>query len=155
MKAKSVDNAAIAPSEKILASSGLTVEKAPEKAVVTMTLVPVMQPASASGDLHIHHAGGGATDIRGIDNAVCNLHQARGISLNGRFTFANFTLAPEDPRSAGVLEVQGSFLKSTHATFKTAVNEDATGIFVYIGFGAARTQISRTCWSKTRSPAQH
>ena len=36
-----------------------------------------------------------------------NMHQAAGVSLNALFTCSTFGLAPEDPRSTGVLGVEG------------------------------------------------
>lgn len=95
---------------------------------------PTPTPATASGDLHLHHAGGGRTDVKGLDGAVLNFHQAANASLNARFTYANFTLAPEDPRSTNVLEVRGSFLTAAYVVFKTVVGAQAT--LVRVEFGA-------------------
>lgn len=80
---------------------------------------PPAAPATATGDVHVHHAGGGSTDIKGYDGGIFNMHQAANISLNAKFTYANFTLSPEDPRSDEVLEVQGSHLTEAFITART------------------------------------
>jgi hypothetical protein len=69
------------------------------------------EQSSASGDVHIQHAAGGRTDIRGRDGRTYVLHQAAGFTLNGRFADANFTLAPEDARSEYVRQVRGSVIR--------------------------------------------
>lgn len=97
---------------------------------------PSTDQGAASGDLHVHHAGGGRTDIKGFDGAFFNMHQAANISLNARFTYANFTLAPEDPRSLEVREVQGSFLTKTYITARTLVG--GTPALVMVEYGSER-----------------
>jgi hypothetical protein len=70
--------------------------------------------SSASGDVHIHHASGGSFDVRGFDGGVFNMFSAANLSVNARFTFSNFTLAPEDPRADAVSEVHGSHLTAVY-----------------------------------------
>merc|ERR1719506_2276777 len=70
-----------------------------------------------------------------------NLHQAANTSLNARFVYANFTLAPDDPRSAHVLEVKGSFLNETYATFKTEGREGP--LLALVAYGADRPRQAR------------
>ena len=71
--------------------------------------------SSASGDVHLHHPGGGRTDVRGpFDGALLNMVQTANLSVNARFTFSNFTLAPEDPRADAVSEVRGSHLTAVY-----------------------------------------
>jgi hypothetical protein len=104
---------------------------------------------TATGDLHIHHAGGGSTDVKGLDGKVLNLHQAANASLNARFTFANFTLAPEDPRSVNVLEVHGSHLTDAYATFQT--DYEGVPALVRVGFGGDRPRKARVVVSNAAS----
>jgi hypothetical protein len=94
---------------------------------------PSTDQGGATGDLHVHHAGGGRTDIKGIDGGIFNMHQAANISINARFTYANFTLAPEDPRSLEVREVQGSFLTKAYAQAQTSVGGVAALVTVEYG----------------------
>jgi len=86
--------------------------------------------------LHVHHASGGRTDIKGHDGAFINMHQVANLSLNARFTFANFTLASDDPRSIEVHEVQGSFLTKAFITARTLVGGVAA--FVTVEYGSER-----------------
>jgi hypothetical protein len=94
---------------------------------------PTTDSTGASGDLHVHHAGGGRTDIKGYDGAFFNMHQVANMSLNARFTYANFTLAPEDPRSLEVHEVQGSFLTKAYVQARTSVGGVAALVTVEYG----------------------
>ena len=89
---------------------------------------------TASGDLHVHHAGGGSMDIRGFHGRVMNLHQAGNISLNAKFIVDKYTLAPQDPRSESVLVVNGSFLSHTYATVKT--QHEGMPMLIHAGFGS-------------------
>jgi hypothetical protein len=101
---------------------------------------PIGDPvSSASGDVHLHHAGGSSFDVRGpSDGALLNMLQVSNLSVNVRFTFANFTLGPEDPRAADVREVRGSHLT---AVFMVA---RAGGTLVKIEYdGAARPHTAR------------
>lgn len=86
--------------------------------------------------MHVHHASGGRTDIKGHDGAFINMHQVANLSLNARFTFANFTLASDDPRSIEVHEVQGSFLTKAFITARTLVGGVAA--FVTVEYGSER-----------------
>ena len=70
--------------------------------------------------MHLRHAGGGSFDLRGFDGALCNMVSAANLSLNARFTFVNFTLAPEDPRSLEVRAVDGSHLTAGFITVRAA-----------------------------------
>jgi len=99
--------------------------------------------ASATGDLHLHHAGGGRTDVKGIHAAVCNLHQASSASLNARFEYSSFLLSPEDPRSAEVLQVNGSFLTDAYATFETPLANGTSAALVRVEFGAQHPHKAR------------
>jgi hypothetical protein len=72
--------------------------------------------SSASGDVHLRHAGGGSFDVRGLDGGVFNMFQAANLSLNARFTASSFTLAPEDPRAEDVREVHGSHMTAAYVT---------------------------------------
>jgi hypothetical protein len=83
--------------------------------------VSLVSEATSTGDLHVHHAGGGQTDIKGVDGAVCVLHQSANVSLNALFTFADFTPAPEDPRSDTILKVHGSHLTAAFVSVRTAI----------------------------------
>ena len=100
------------------------------------TSPPALPVGSASGDLHIIHAGGGRTDLMGLDNTVLSMHQSADAALNARFTYANFTLGPEDPRIDHVLEVHGSFLTSAYVVFKT--ERGGAPALVRVAFGAER-----------------
>lgn len=84
----------------------------------------------------MHHAGGGSTDIKGYDGVVFNMHQAANISANARFTYANFTLSPEDPRGDEVLEVQGSHLTKAFVAARTIVGGSAA--LVLVDYGSER-----------------
>ena len=78
--------------------------------------------AEATGDLHIHHAGGGTCDVRGEhDGVVANMIQTDDMSLNCRFKMSNFSLAPEDTRSDSVAFVDGSHLEAAFVTATTMV----------------------------------
>jgi hypothetical protein len=129
------------PEPSTEAAGGRTVQSVSQPEVTTETVAIVSTPASATGDLHIHHAGGGKTDVKGIDGEVCNLHQAANASLNARFTYANFTLAPEDPRAGEVIEVQGSFLTGAYAGFRTTTSTTTSGaaaVLVRVEFDGSR-----------------
>lgn len=100
------------------------------------SLPPSSTSATASGDVHLQHAGGGLIDVRGFDGTVLNMHQAANASLNSRFTYANFTLAPDDPRATDVLEVHGSFLTEAYASFKTPIADNSGSlVLVRVRFG--------------------
>jgi len=58
-------------------------------------------------------------DVRGIDGAVLNMHQAANMSINARFTYTNFSLPAADRRSLKVREVQGSHLTAAYVTART------------------------------------
>lgn len=142
-----VDEAILSESLRTEVSTGLNVTK-DSLTVKQVQFAPPPPPpsspppatppvaASASGDLHVHHAGGGSFDFRGpLDGAVCNLFQARGASLNAEFTFANFTLAPEDPRALRVLEVHGSFLTAAFIKFATVLEGEIAYVLVTFSAG--------------------
>jgi hypothetical protein len=113
--------------------------------------VTVKESGTASGDLHIQHPGGGRTDIKGYDDVVFNMHQAANASLNARFTYANFTLAPEDPRTDDVLAVHGSFLTAAYATFQTLLA--GGNALVCVMFGAERPHKARVMVTDVSSDA--
>ena len=71
------------------------------------------------------------------------VHQAGTTSLNARFTFTNFSLAPEDPRSVEVLEVRGSHLTAVFMVFETRIGENSTPVLVRIAY-EPRTSPSKT-----------
>mmetsp|Transcript_72868 Transcript_72868/g.121611 ORF Transcript_72868/g.121611 Transcript_72868/m.121611 type:complete len:932 (+) Transcript_72868:57-2852(+) len=81
--------------------------------------------AGATGDVHIHHASGGRTDVKGYDNAIINMFQSANLSVNARFTFANFTLPSKDLRSTYVKEVHGSFMTAAHVIVRASFEEYA------------------------------
>ena len=62
------------------------------------------------------------------------VHQVGIASLNARFTFTIFTLAPEDPRSDEVLEVRGSHLTAVFMLFETRIGENSTPVLVRIAY---------------------
>jgi hypothetical protein len=65
--------------------------------------------------VHLHHAAGGRFDVKGpYDGALLNMLQTSNLSVNARFTFSNFTLAPEDPRAEAVRQVNGSHLTAVY-----------------------------------------
>ena len=74
--------------------------------------------ATGSGDVHIHHAGGGILDFKGYDG-VFNLLQSKHFSVNANFEQTNFTLSPSDPRSLKTLAVMGSHLTKAYITVDT------------------------------------
>ena len=74
--------------------------------------------ATGSGDVHIHHAGGGILDFKGYDG-VFNLLQSKHFSVNANFEQTNFTLSPSDPRSLKTLAVMGSHLTKAYITAET------------------------------------
>ena len=92
--AKTVSNTAPAPSQEATGNRAVTL--APQAATIETETKAVQKVivSTATGDVHVHHAGGGGTDIRGYDNAVFNLVSTTSTSLNARFTYANFTLSP-------------------------------------------------------------
>ena len=57
-------------------------------------------------------------DFKVYDKKPFVLHQAANISLNGRFEYVNFTLAPDDPRTMNVNAVDGSFLNKVASTLR-------------------------------------
>lgn len=72
-------------------------------------------------------------DVKGLDNELLNLLSSRDFSVNARFTYANFTLAPEDPRSADVTVVDGSHMTEVFIVIKTVV--DGKPALVHAAFG--------------------
>ena len=68
------------------------------------------------------------------------MHQVADASLNVRFTHANFTLAPEDPRSSNVLEVRGSFLTAAYVVFKTLL--DGAVALVRVAYSGERSYMA-------------
>jgi len=74
-----------------------------------------MSSSKASGDVHLEHASGTRFDVRGLNFGIFNMHQAAGISLNARFTMANYSFAPKDMRRAAIVEVDGSFITMVYA----------------------------------------
>ena len=71
--------------------------------------------------------------MRGLDGIICCLHTSTNIALNARFTFSTFTLAPEDPRSTGVLQVAGSHLTEAFIIVRTSVDGASTVVRVQYG----------------------
>ena len=78
---------------------------------------------------------------------MLNLHQAANASLNGLFTFVDYTLAPEDSRITDVLYVRGSFLTKVYGIFRTQSYGGATLVRVMYGAEtvavSAREQVGR------------
>jgi hypothetical protein len=97
--------------------------------------------------VHIFHAGGGSTDVRGFDGAVINMHTAANISLSARFTFTNASLAPEDPRSTTVREVRGSHLTAAYVTARAVLG--GAPVLVHIELSPPST-----CWQTGLRPAE-
>jgi len=106
------DDPSESPTPAPVSSTTLDPTKAPSGS-------PTSEQGTGSGDVHVHHAGGGTMDVRGIDGAVVNMHQAANISINARFTYTNFSLPAADRRSLKVREVQGSHLTAAYATART------------------------------------
>jgi hypothetical protein len=50
------------------------------------------------------------------------MFQVSNLSVNARFTYANFTLSPSDPRRATVHEVHGSHLTAAYVVAHPIVN---------------------------------
>jgi hypothetical protein len=79
---------------------------------------------------------------QGYDDAVFNMLQVSNMSVNARFTFANFTLAPNDPRRATVREVHGSHLTAAYVLAQTVV-DGRHAVVVKAEFDAARPFVAR------------
>lgn len=82
-----------------------------------------------------------------------NMFQTADLSINCRFTYANFTLSPEDPRSGDVDEVRGSFLTGSY--LKARVGPDKFALIEYVASDAKRVSTSclRSLHHELRFPA--
>ena len=118
------------------ASEGYWKSYGMESCLATCSRADCAQPAYAAGDVHVHHAGGGAMDVRGYDGAVMNMHQAANLSLNARFTYTNFSLPASDRRSEAVREVRGSHLTAAYVTARTILG--GVPVLVMVGYEPPR-----------------
>jgi hypothetical protein len=88
--------------------------------------------------VHLQHPGGGRFDVRGpFDGAMLNMLQTSNLSVNARFTFSSFTLAPEDPRAEAVRQVNGSHL---------------TAVYVLLALPGATVEIEYDCVARPYKP---